>query len=49
MKKCTKWGCFSAFILQGKLATCLKKFRSFGIIQYIGKNSKYKDAENDWK
>jgi len=40
MKKCPKWWYFFGFILQGKLAICLKNFRSFGIVQYIGKNSK---------
>jgi len=37
MKKCPKWWCFFGFILQGKLATSLKFFRSFGIVQHIGK------------
>jgi len=28
---------FLGFLLQAKLATCLKNFRSFEIVQYIGK------------
>jgi len=36
-KKSSKWGLFLGFILQGKLATCLKNFRSLGIVQHIGK------------
>jgi len=30
--KCSKWWCFFGFILQSKLATCLKIFKSFGIV-----------------
>jgi len=37
MKKCPKWWSLFGFILQGKLATYLKSFRSFGIVQHIGK------------
>jgi len=49
MKKCPKWWCFFGFILQGKLATCLENFRSFGIVQTIGKNSKWKEIQNNSK
>jgi len=37
MKKCPKWWYFFGFILQIKLPTCLKNFRSFEIVQHIGK------------
>jgi len=37
MKKCPKWWLLFGFILQGKLATCFKNFKSFGIEQHIGK------------
>jgi len=49
MEKCPCWWCLFGFILEGKLATCLKIFRSFGIAQQIGKNSKWKKIENDSK
>jgi len=39
-EKYPKWWLLFGFILHGKLATCLKKFRSFGIVQHIEKNSK---------
>jgi len=38
MKKCPKWWFFFGFIFHGKFFICLKNFRSFGIIQHIGKN-----------
>jgi len=37
MKKYPKWWLHFGFILQGKLAMCLEKFRSFGIVQHIKK------------
>jgi len=40
MKKCRKWWCLFEFSFLNKLAICLKKFTSFGIVQHIGKNSK---------
>jgi len=42
IKKDRKWWLPFGFIPQGKLATRLKKFRSFGIVQHIGNNSKLK-------
>jgi len=49
MKKCQEWWLLFEFILHGKLGKCLKNFRSFGIVQHIGKNSKWKEVENDSK
>jgi len=37
MKKYPKWWVLFGIILQSKLATCLKKFRSFGIVEHIKK------------
>jgi len=37
MKKCPKWWYLFGFILQDMLATCLKNFRAFGIVQHVGK------------
>jgi len=37
------------FIFKGKLATCLKIFRSFRIVQHIGKKGKQKEVANDSK
>jgi len=50
MKKYPKLWLLFGFILQGKLAICVKKFRSFEIVQDVGKNSKtYKEVENGSK
>jgi len=49
MKKCPKWWCFFGFILSSKLAIYLKNFRSFEIVQLIGKYSKYEEVKNDSK
>jgi len=40
MKKGPKWWCFFGLILQGKLAIFLEFFKSFGIVQHIGKKWK---------
>jgi len=37
MKNCPKWWGFIGIFFLDKLATCLKIFTSFGIIQHIGK------------
>ncbi len=49
MQKIPKWWLLFGFILQGKLIICLKKFRSFEIVQHIGKKRKDKEVENDSK
>jgi len=42
MKKCPKWWCFFGFFYLNKLATYLKKFRSFGIVLHIEKGYIFK-------
>jgi hypothetical protein len=35
-EKCPLWWFFMGLILQGKLVTYLKNFRSFELVQYVG-------------